>query len=83
MKQKNESYNKTKMRGLEVLENGTLIDGPTFANRVGIRLVRRVYAYLDHLAKLGLVIRKADCGWNGSVNRVNQSVTIPLDRWNP
>ena len=50
MKRKNGSYNKTKRRALEVLENGTPIDGPTFARKVGIRPVRRVYAYLAHLA---------------------------------
>ena len=62
MKRKNESYNKTKKRALEVLGNETLIDGPTFARRVGIRPVRRVYAYLDHLAALGLVVRRTDLG---------------------
>src|SRR5689334_2547571 len=62
MKRKNGSYNKTKKRALEVLADGTLIDGPTFARRVGIRPVRRVYAYLDHLADLGLVVRRADLG---------------------
>jgi len=60
MKRKNGSQNKTKKRALEVLENGTPMDGPTFAHRVGIRPVRRVYAYLDHLAALGLVGRRAD-----------------------
>ena len=62
MKRKNESYNTTKKRALEVLESGTPIDGPTFARKVGIRPVRRVYAYLDHLASLGLVIRRDDLG---------------------
>ena len=40
------------------LENGTPMDGPRFAHRVGIRPVRRVYAYLDRLAALGLVARR-------------------------
>jgi hypothetical protein len=62
MKRKSESYNKTKKRSLEVLENGIPMDGPTFAHRAGIRPVRRVYAYLDHLALLGLVVRRADLG---------------------
>ena len=62
MKRKSASYNKTKKRALEVLGCGTPIDGPTFARRVGIRPVRRVYAYLDHLADLGLVVRRADLG---------------------
>jgi hypothetical protein len=62
MKRKNGSYNKTKKRALEVLADGTLIDGPTFARRVGICPVRRVYAYLDHLADLGLVVRRPDLG---------------------
>ena len=62
MNRKNGSYNKTKKRALEVLENGSPIDGPTFAHRVGIRPVRRVYAYLAHLAVLGLVVRRADLG---------------------
>lgn len=62
MKRKSESRNKTKKRALEVLENGIPMDAPTFAHRVGIRPVRRVYAYLDHLAALGLVARRADLG---------------------
>src|SRR5882724_8139822 len=62
MKRKNGTHNKTKRRALEVLENGIPIDGPTFASKVGIRPVRRVYAYLDHLAALGLVVRRADLG---------------------
>ena len=62
MKRKSESYNKTKKRSLEVLENGIPMDGPTFAHRVGIRPVRRVYAYLSHLSALGLVSRRADLG---------------------
>ena len=62
MNRKNRSQNKTKRRALEVLENGIPMDAPTFAHRVGIRPVRRVYAYLDHLAVLGLVVRRADLG---------------------
>ena len=62
MKRKNGSYNKTKKRALEVLENGTPIDGPTFARKVGIRPVRRVYAYLNHLVALGLAVRRTDLG---------------------
>jgi len=62
MKRKNGLQNKTKKRALEVLEDGTPMDGPTFAHRVGIRPVRRVYAYLAHLAALGLVVRRADLG---------------------
>lgn len=62
MKRKDGSKNKTKKRSLEVLEDGIPMDAPTFAHRVGIRPVRRVYAYLDHLAALGLVARRADLG---------------------
>ena len=62
MKRKNGLQNKTKKRALEVLENGIPMDGPTFARKVGIRPVRRVYAYLAHLAALGLVVRRADLG---------------------
>jgi hypothetical protein len=62
MKRKNGSQNKTKKRALEVLENGIPIDGPTFAHRVGIHPVRRVYAYLAHLAALGLIVRRAGLG---------------------
>ena len=62
MKRQNGSYNRTKKRALEVLENGIPVDGPTFARKVGIRPVRRVYAYLDHLAVLGLVVRRVDLG---------------------
>jgi hypothetical protein len=62
MKRKNGTHNKTKRRALEVLENGIPIDGPTFAGKVGIRPIRRVYAYLAHLATLGLVVRRSDLG---------------------
>jgi hypothetical protein len=62
MKPKNRSQNKTKKRALEVLEIGIPMDAPTFAQRAGIHPVRRVYAYLDHLTILGLVVRRADCG---------------------
>ena len=62
MKRKDESYNKTKRRALEVLENQNSFDAPTFARKVGIRPVRRVYAYLGHLATLGLVVRRTDLG---------------------
>ena len=57
MKRKNGSYNKTKKRALEVLENKTWTDVPAFAHKVGIRPVRRSYTYLAHLEHLGLVIR--------------------------
>ena len=60
MKQKHKSYNLTKRRTLEVLEDQIPLDAQTFASKVGIRPVRRVYAYLDHLATLGLVVRRAD-----------------------
>ena len=46
MKRANGSYNKTKKSALEVLENKTWMDVPTFARKVGIRPVRRTYAYL-------------------------------------
>ena len=62
MKRENGVYNKTKKRALEVLENRIAIDGPTFADKVGIHPVRRVYAYLDHLAALDLVLRRTDIG---------------------
>ena len=62
MKHKNGMYNKTKKRALEVLKDGALMDGPTFARKVGIRPVRRVYAYLTHLATHGLVLRRSDVG---------------------
>jgi hypothetical protein len=60
MKQRNGSYNKTKKRALEVLENKTWMDVSAFAHKVGIRPVRRAYTYLAHLEDLGLVIR----GWD-------------------
>ena len=60
MQRKNGSYNKTKNKALEVLENKTWMDVPTFAHKVGIRPVRRTYTYLAHLEDLGLVIR----GWD-------------------
>ena len=46
MKRKNGSYNKTKKRALEVLEDKTWMDVPAFARKVGIRPVRRTYTYL-------------------------------------
>ena len=57
MQRKNGSYNKTKNKALEVLENKTWMDVPTFAHKVGIRPVRRTYTYLAHLEDLGLVTR--------------------------
>ena len=60
MKRKNGSYNKTKKRALEVLEDKTWMDVPAFARKVGIRPVRRTYTYLAHLEDLGLVTR----GWD-------------------
>ena len=57
MKGRNGSYNKTKKRALEVLEDKTWMDAPTFARKVGIRPVRRSYTYLAHLEDLGLVTR--------------------------
>ena len=60
MKRGNGSYNKTKKRALEVLEDRTWIDVPAFAHKVGIRPVRRTYTYLAHLEELGLVTRGLD-----------------------
>lgn len=60
MKRKNGSYNKTKKKALEVLEDKTWIDVPAFAHKVGIRPVRRTYTYLAHLEDLGLVTRAWD-----------------------
>jgi hypothetical protein len=60
MKQKNGSYNKTKRRALEVLEDKTWVNVPTIAHTVGIRPVRRAYTYLAHLEDLGLLIRALD-----------------------
>ena len=60
MQRKNESYNKTKKRALEVLEDKTWLDVPAFAHKVGIQPVRRTYTYLAHLEDLGLVER----GWD-------------------
>ena len=60
MKRKNGSYNKTKKKALEVLEDKTWMDVPAFAHKVGIRPVRRTYTYLAHLEDLGLVARGLD-----------------------
>ena len=60
MKRKNGSYNKTKKKALEVLEDKTWMDVPVFAHKVGIRPVRRAYTYLAHLEDLGLVTRAWD-----------------------
>ncbi len=60
MKRKNGSYNKTKRRTLEILENKTWLEVPAIARKVGIRPVRRAYTYIAHLEKLGLVTR----GWD-------------------
>ena len=60
MQQKNGSYNKTKKKALEVLEDKTWLDVPAFSRKVGIRPVRRTYTYLAHLEDLGLVKR----GWD-------------------
>jgi hypothetical protein len=60
MNRENGSYNKTKKRTLEILENKTWLDVPAVARKVGIRPVRRAYTYLAHLETLGLVIRRFD-----------------------
>jgi hypothetical protein len=60
MKRENRSYNKTKKRTLEILEDKTWLDVPAVARKVGIRPVRRAYTYLAHLEKLGLVTRGFD-----------------------
>ena len=60
LKQKNGSYNETKKRTLEVLEDRTWLDVPTLARKVGILPVRRAYTYLAHLEDLGLVTRAWD-----------------------
>jgi hypothetical protein len=60
MKRKSGPYNKTKKRALEVLEDKTWLDVPTFARKVGIRPVRRTYTYLAHLEDLGLATRGLD-----------------------
>ena len=60
MKRKNGTYNETKKRALEVLEDKTWMDVPAFAHKVGIRPVRRTYTYLAHLEDLGLVTRAWD-----------------------
>lgn len=60
MKRGNGSYNKTKKRAPEILENKTWLDVPALARKVGIRPVRRAYTYLSHLEKLGLVTRGFD-----------------------
>ena len=52
VKRKNGSYNKTKKRALEALEDRIPIDGATFARKVGIRPIRLVYAYLALLQLL-------------------------------
>jgi len=60
MNRENGSYNKTKKRALEILENKTWLDVSTIAHKVGIRPVRRAYTYLAHLENLGLVARGFD-----------------------
>ena len=58
MKRGNRSYNKTKKRALEVLEDKTWMDVPAFARKVGIRPVRRTYTYLAHLEDLARACRE-------------------------
>ena len=55
MKRQNGSYNKTKKRTLEILEERTWLDVPALACKVGIRPVRRAYTHLAHLEDMGLV----------------------------
>jgi hypothetical protein len=55
MKRENGSYNKTKKRTLEILENKNWLDVPAIARKVGIRPVRRAYTYLAHLEDMGLI----------------------------
>ena len=51
------SYNSTKKRILEILQDQTWMDVPTLARKSGIRPVRRSYTYLAHLEELGLLVR--------------------------
>ncbi len=60
MIRKNGSYNKTKKRALEILENKIWLDVPAVARKVGIRPVRRAYTYLAHLENMGLITRGLD-----------------------
>ena len=60
MERKNGSYNKTKKRAMEVLEDRTWMEVPAFARKVGIRPGLRAYTYLAHLEDLGLVTRGLD-----------------------
>ena len=76
MKRKNGSYNKTKKKALEVLEDKTWMDVPAFAHKLGIQPVRRTYAYLAHLEDLGLVVR----GWDAHDKLHFQITARGLDR---
>ena len=76
MKRKNGSYNKTKKKALEVLEDKTWMDVPAFAHKLGIRPVRRTYTYLAHLEDLGLVVR----GWDAHDKLHFQITARGLDR---
>ena len=76
MKQKNGSYNKTKKRTLEILEDKTWLDVPTLGRKVGIRPVRRAYTYLAHLEDMGLVIG----GWDATGKLNFQITTRGLER---
>ena len=76
MKRKSGLYNLTKKRALEVLEDRNWMDAPTFAHKVGIRPVRRTYAYLDHLEHLGLVFR----GWSAQAKLYFQITERGLER---
>src|SRR6266576_2207569 len=60
MKRGNGSYNRTKKRTLEILENKTWLDVPAVARKIEIRPVRRAYTYMAHLEDLGLVTRGFD-----------------------
>ena len=62
MERENRSYNKTKKRTLEILENKTWLDVPTLGRKAGIQPVRRAYTYLAHLEDMGLITR----GWDAA-----------------
>ena len=70
MKRGNGSYNKTKKRALEILENKTWMDVPAIARKVGIRPVRRAYTYIAHLEDMGLV----KGGW-GAAGKLHFQIT--------
>jgi hypothetical protein len=66
MRRKSESYNKTKRRALEVLEDCTPMDGPTFARKLHFQMTERGLERLKWLRDQDKTLRFGTTDFAGS-----------------